>query len=152
MRTLLICVGSIVTLPLLFLLLIALPATCNWVGSAAKVASEELNPRTLLTRYTWFKDVYSRVNAFDANLDAFKGNLTETTKTYGEPSNWPKDVRNDIAAQRREILGILSMRNNLASEYNAAMAKINYRFTNVGDLPNGATTVLPREFMEYRLQ
>jgi hypothetical protein len=39
--------------------------------------------------------------------------------------------------------------NQLAADYNAQMAKINYAFCNVGQLPQGATTPLPREYKPY---
>jgi hypothetical protein len=41
------------------------------------------------------------------------------------------------------------MHNELCSEYNSAMSKFNYAFTNVGSLPQGATTVLPKEVKPY---
>ena len=41
------------------------------------------------------------------------------------------------------------MHNQLCAEYNSAMSKFNYRFTNIGDLPEGATEPLPREYKPY---
>lgn len=133
------------------ILLIMSHAT-QWFGQATNVIHNEFSPQTMLNRYNWFKDCYSRINSFDANISAYKNTLIETRKTYGEPNTWPVDVRKDISLQTREINGILSMRNNLASEYNANMAKFQFRFTNVGDLPAGATEPLPREIIEYKLQ
>ena len=52
----------------------------------------------------------------------------------------------------QEVSGITAGLNALASEYNAQMAKWNWRFTNVGQLPKGATEALPREFKPYQYQ
>jgi hypothetical protein len=48
-------------------------------------------------------------------------------------------------------MGIKASYRTLAAEYNAAMAKFNYRFANAGDLPEGATEPLPREFATYAI-
>jgi len=47
------------------------------------------------------------------------------------------------------VAGIKASYNQLAAEYNAGMVKINWRYTNVGDLPPGSTEPLPREFKPY---
>jgi hypothetical protein len=49
-----------------------------------------------------------------------------------------------------EISGMKASFNDLAAEYNAAMVKINFAFINVGQLPQGATEALPREFKPYQ--
>ena len=48
-----------------------------------------------------------------------------------------------------EVAGIKASYNQLVSEYNSQMSKLNWRFCNVGNLPQGATEVLPREYKPY---
>lgn len=48
-----------------------------------------------------------------------------------------------------EVAGVKASYNSLAAEYNAQMAKINWRFCNRGQLFKGADEPLPREFALY---
>lgn len=149
MKTFLLVVLVIVLAPIFFIGY----HSCVWVGNAATTVREQFSPSTMLARYEWFKDAYSRLNAFDANLSVYSASRKSLLETYGaDATKWPKDVRQEIAQQRREIDGIVAARNNLAADYNASMAKFNWRFTNAGDLPAGATVVLPREVATYIIQ
>ena len=56
----------------------------------------------------------------------------------------------ELSLSIAERLGVASSYNQLAAEYNSNMAKINYRFCNVGDLPEGAEEVLPKGYPEYK--
>ena len=60
-----------------------------------------------------------------------------------------------LKSGNKEVLeSCVSASNNLRrknTKLNASMAKFNHRFTNAGDLPAGATYVLPREFRTYTL-
>jgi hypothetical protein len=48
-----------------------------------------------------------------------------------------------------ELDGVKASYNDLAADYNSAMSKANVNFTNVGDLPKGASEPLPREVAPY---
>jgi hypothetical protein len=63
--------------------------------------------------------------------------------------DWAREDREQLNVWMQEVAGVKASFNQLAAEYNANMAKFNYRFTNAGDLPRGATEVLPREFRTY---
>lgn len=54
-----------------------------------------------------------------------------------------------IALALITALAFTASYNSLAVEYNAAMAKINFSFTNIGELPKGASQPLPREYKPY---
>ena len=54
----------------------------------------------------------------------------------------------DLQLAIAERIGVASSYNQLAAEYNSNMAKINYRFCNVGDVPDGSE-VLPKGYPEY---
>jgi len=119
----------------------------GWFGEAAAVAREELGPRALLKKYEWFKNASASLDRHRANLDAYKQRLASLKESYGEEprSKWDRTDKEDWNQWHTEALGILATYNGLAAEYNAQMSKINWRFTNVGDLPEGQTEVLPRE-------
>lgn len=121
----------------------------GWLGEGAQVAREELGPRALLKKYEWFKDVAARLQSFESNISVFEATEKATRETYGEPASWPRDVREDLALQRQEVQGQKLVYNDLAAQYNAQMAKINWRFCNIGTLPEGANEPLPREFTRY---
>jgi two-component SAPR family response regulator len=105
---------------------------------------------TLLKKYEWFKDAAAQLDKKQADIAMYESMVEETKKDYGpDQSKWPRDVRETQSQRKTEMLGVKSSYNSLAAEYNAAMAKINYEFCNVGDLPRGATKPLPRAFKPY---
>ena len=63
--------------------------------------------------------------------------------------NEDKDDKFYLQQRKSELLGIIAMHNQLCSEYNSAMSKENYDFTNVGKLPQTNLTPLPREIKPY---
>ncbi len=65
-------------------------------------------------------------------------------------NKWPREDREQYNLWQSEVAGIKASYNTLAAEYNAQMSKMNWRFTNVGELPKGAETPLPREFKPYQ--
>ncbi len=66
-----------------------------------------------------------------------------------ERFDWPREDRARYYQWQSELDGIKMSFNSLAAEYNSNMAKINYKFANVGELPKGAENPLPREYKEY---
>jgi len=70
---------------------------------------------------------------------------------YGSAARkeWAREDREQFNVWSSEVAGVKASYNSLAAEYNAQMAKMNWRFTNVGMLPQGATQPLPREYKPY---
>lgn len=123
----------------------------GWFGEAATVARQELGPRALLDKYEWFKDAHAQLDKKVADIAVYESRVTDLRKTFGEDaSQWPRDIREEYRMDRSEVAGVIASYNLLAAQYNAQMAKINYRFTNVGMLPDGATEPLPREYAPYK--
>lgn len=126
---------------------------CNAVvGTAHKgidVTAAQFDPATMLRKYEWFKDAAAQCDKKLADIQVYERRFAQTKEMYGDAKGWPRDVREQVSIWQSEVSGIQASYNGLAAEYNGAMAKINYRFCNVGDLPQGATTPLPREFKPY---
>jgi hypothetical protein len=124
----------------------------GWFGEAGQVVREEFGPRALLKKYEWFKDASAQLDAKVANIDAAQARIKSLDDTYaGTARNqWARADLEQYNLWQNEVSGLKANFNNLAAEYNAAMAKFNYRFTNAGDLPQGATQVLPRQFKPYQ--
>jgi len=135
-------VGIVALLVGLLLILVVVGPVLNWMGKASTVVQEELDPRTLLNRYEWFKDTAARLDSMKANIHVYEARLKNPPTT----DRLDREQRNQWT---NEVAGLRAAYNKLAAEYNAAMAKINYRFCNAGGLPQGADTVLPREFRSY---
>ena len=137
------------------LLLALLPLTlggCEFACSeAAEVAKEEFGPRALLVKYEWFKDAAAQCEKKLADISVIEFQIGHIEEDFaGLPrGDWPRDVREQLNQLNAELFGIKASYNQLSSEYNAAMVKFNYKFTNVGDLPPGADVPLPREFKPY---
>jgi hypothetical protein len=64
-------------------------------------------------------------------------------------NEWDRVDKQTMSQWKAEFAGIKGAYNDAASRYNAQMAKFNWRFTEIGSLPEGATEPLPREFKPY---
>ncbi len=128
----------------------------GWFSESAQVVQEEFGPRAMLKKYEEFKDIAAALDAKKASIESYEKGLADTKAMMVDRDNkalpmveWPRDVREGYMQRQTEVRGLKASYNTLAADYNARMAKFNYRFTNVGDLPQGATTPLPREFRTY---
>lgn len=117
----------------IFVILIIVIST-NYFGGTVK---REFNSDRLLEKYEYFKDLSAGIDRTLANIEVYESELKEM-----EPGE-------EKSQRRAELLGLISMYNQLAGEYNSAMSKFNYNFTNQGDLPKSNLTVLPREYKPY---
>lgn len=116
---------------------------CRYANDAADTAFNETKASTLLQRYEYFKNLASAIDKKRADIELYESELSG-----GMPA--AKDEREYYIQRRTELLGIIGIHNQLVSEYNSAMAKFNYNFTNVGDLPKSNLEPLPREFQSYK--
>jgi hypothetical protein len=96
-------------------------------------------------KYEYFKDEAAQLDAKVADIQIKKKQLDRETKI----ANPDRTDREELMIHEQEFSGIKYSYNQLAADYNAQMAKWNYRFCNVGTLPQGATTPLPREYKPY---
>lgn len=118
--------------------------------NAAAVVRKEFYPDALLRKYEWFKDASAALDKKAADLSVYDRRLADLDAAYVgvARSQWPRDDREQRAIWASEAAGISASYNQLAAEYNAEMAKFNWRFTNVGDVPQGGKP-LPREYRAY---
>jgi hypothetical protein len=122
-----------------------------FANRAVTVASQEIDPRQLQNRYEWFKDAAAALDQKRASLTLYEQRFEDLQVQYGtaKRTEWARDDREQWSIWRSEAAGIAASYNDLAGQYNAQMAKWNWRFTNRGMLPQGATEPLPREFKPY---
>ena len=141
-----------VKLSYVMLLTVILISGCDWFRESKQVAQEELGPKELLRKYEWFKNASSQLDKKQADIKVYQKRITTMSKDYVDlPRNkWPREDREQYNLWQSEVAGIKASYNTLAAEYNSQMSKINWRFTNVGELPKGAETSLPREFKPYQ--
>lgn len=123
----------------------------RWFGEAAAVAQEEVGPRKLLEKYTWFKDAAAQLDKKRADIDVYQGRVSAMVESNGGAPRvkWAREDREQMNVWSSEVAGVKASYNQLAAEYNAKMVGIHWRFANVGDLPAGAMSPLPREFKPY---
>ncbi|MFA5173068.1 MAG: hypothetical protein WC435_01530 [Candidatus Paceibacterota bacterium] len=123
----------------------------GWFGEAVMLAKEEFGPRAMLEKYEWFKDAAAQLEKKQADIAVYNGRLTAMNGTYKDLARqkWPREDREQYNIWTSEVAGVKASFNALAADYNAQMAKFNWRFANAGDLPKGADKPLPREFKEY---
>ena len=139
---------------ILFLIgLVLSPIMCaaGWLGEAQQVAREEFGPRELLRKYEWFKDAAAQLDKKKADISVYTVRLTQMKLDYEGTSrkDWDRTDKEQMSLWHQEVAGVKAGYNGLAAEYNSQMSKFNWRFTNAGDLPKGATMPLPREFKAY---
>lgn len=124
---------------------------CGACQEAADVAHEEFGPRALLTKYEQFKDMSAALDKKVADISVYDSRAKFMQKGYDTlpRHEWPREDREQYNLWQTEVAGIKASYNTLAAEYNSQMAKFNYRFANVGELPKGATQPLPRKYKPY---
>lgn len=122
-----------------------------WFGNAGQVAQEQFSPKILLQKYEWFKDASAQLDKKIADIGVYKARMNTLKTDYGNKSRdqWARSDREQYNVWASEVSGIIANYNDLAAQYNSEMVKFNWRFTNVGDLPQGATVPLPREYKPY---
>lgn len=125
---------------------------CAYFGKVAAVAEQQLDPALLLKKYEWFKNVAAECDKKLADIKVYEARLISMERDYEGISrkDWDRTDKEQFNLWQQEVAGVIASYNSLAAEYNAAMAKINYSFTNVGSLPKGASEPLPREVREYK--
>lgn len=133
---------------------IALRIVCfpvQYASKAAQVVVHEIDPAVLQQKYEWFKNAHAALDAKVATIRTYEARAGQLKILYGpNAAKWPRDVREEWSLQASEVAGVIASYNTLAADYNAQMAKWNWRFTNIGGLPQGATEPLPREYAPYR--
>ena len=122
------------------LFLIAMSLAMIQCKDVKETAYNEFKVSTLLKKYEYFKDLSAAIDKKRADIEVYQAEIQSFTD---------KDDRFYVEQRKSELLGIIAMHNQLCSEYNSAMSKFNYRFTNIGDLPEGAVEPLPREYKPY---
>lgn len=121
---------------------------------AANVAHEQFGAHALLQKYEWFKDASAALDKKQADIAVYQNRLTTLIKdNAGLPrSKWAREDREQSNIWQSELAGVRASYNELAAQYNAEMSKFNWRFANAGQLPEGATKVLPREYKPYETE
>jgi hypothetical protein len=145
MKTFLMVVGVFVLLGVLCVVGFVLNETGWFASRTVAVAQQQLDPAELLRKYELFKDESAQL---DAKLASIKIEEKKVKAVEAMPGKDRTD-REELMIWEQELDGMKYSYNQLAADYNAQMAKLNYRFCNVGDLPQGADTPLPREYKPY---
>lgn len=127
---------------LLIITSILLLVSCRYVEDAQDTTFNEFKASALLKKYEYFKDLSAGIDKKRAEIDLYTNELK---------SMKVEDKEDKFYYQQRksELLGLISIHNELCAQYNSAMSKFNYRFTNTGDLPDGGVDPLPREIKPY---
>ena len=120
-------------------------------NNAVAVARKEFYPDALLRKYEWFKDAAAALDRKVADIQVYERRFASLKEQYAGASRatWPREDREQANLWESEVAGVTASYNALAADYNSQMSKFNWRFTNVGDLPPGASEPLPREFKPY---
>ena len=123
----------------------------NWLSKAVNVVAEQVDPQRLLREYETFKEIHAALTSRRQGIDVLQSRVSTFMQDYEGVSrkDIPRDDRNALTQMRSERAGMVLMFNDLAADYNARMAKVNFRFCNVGDLPQGVTEPLPRNYVLY---
>jgi hypothetical protein len=126
---------------------------CSYLGKVSAVAEQQVDPALLLKRYEWFKNVAAQCDKKLADIEVYKSRLVMIKRDYEGVAriDWDRPDKEQFNIWEQEVAGVVASYNSLAAEYNAAMSKLNYKYTNIGDLPKGATEPLPREMRAYVL-
>jgi hypothetical protein len=144
--------STIKLLILLFWVLVGFSIGCLVITlSGCQLANNELGPSALLKKYETFKDLSAKIDARAADIEVVTAQIKNLEKQYeGEKrKEWNRTDSEQLFVWQQELSGLKMSFNQMAARYNAMMVKENYRFTNQGDLPQGADKPLPREYKPY---
>lgn len=122
--------------------------------AGCSTVQREFGADALLRKYEAFKDIAAKLDAKQASIQVAEARLVSFEKQYeGQPrKDWPRSDLEQHNLLTSELSGMKASFNALAADYNARMAKDNYAFCNVGDLPKGAVVPLPRSFRSYEVK
>lgn len=119
--------------------------TAGWfAGRAVDVVKQQVDPAELLRKYEQFKDESAQLDAKAASIRIKERQVRDVKSMQMDRTN-----REQLMIWQQELGGMKYSFNELAADYNSQMSKINYRFCNVGDLPQGASVALPRDYKQY---
>jgi len=127
------CAFGIVSLPLWF------------ASRSVDVIKQQVDPTELLRKYELFKDESAQLDAKAASIKIKQHQIADMKGLPLDRTN-----REQLMIWQQELGGMQYSFNALAADYNSQMSKINYAFCNVGQLPQGAITPLPREYKPYQ--
>jgi len=149
--------NSVLTTILYMILAFMLVVTgCHMCDDAVEVVNKEFAPSEMLRKYEWFKDAAAQLDQKQATIQSYEGRFISMKETYAQDSlnrrAWDRTDKDQWNIWQSEYLGIKASYNDLAAQYNSAMAKFNYAFCNAGQLPQGATVPLPRQYRTYITQ
>jgi hypothetical protein len=121
------------------------------IGKTANVLEKQVGLEASLKKYEEFKDIAARLDAKKATIEATEVRLAkfEQGMAVVPRHKWSRTQEAEYALLNQELLGMKASYNGLAADYNSRMAKVNYSFANVGELPKGADRPLPREYRSY---
>ena len=121
---------------------------CWWLRESRNVIREEVGPRALVYKYEWFKDAAASIDRSIANISIYKNSLENIEKMYEGQSRsaWHRSDIDSHNQKISELTGVRAACNALIADYNAQHSKLNWRFTDVGELPEGAEGPLPRTY------
>jgi hypothetical protein len=122
---------------------------------ACAVAQEEFGARALLKKYEWLKEAHAQLDKKQADILVYRAGVEKIRDGYAPRaprSTWAREDREAYVQRSAELSGVIASYNDLAAQYNTAMAEANWRFANVGELPRGADVPLPREYAPYRTE
>jgi hypothetical protein len=143
--------GVVLLVCFMFMCLLPVGCTMNWLTSGSRLVQKETSPEPLLRKYEWFKDAAAQLDKKQADIRVYEKRSKDLKEALGnKPRNqWDRDDREALNQWATELAGVKTSYNSLAAEYNSAMAKENWRFCEVGRLPQGADRPLPREYKPY---
>ncbi len=105
----------------------------GWFGEAAQVAQKEFGPQAALQKYEWFIDQSNAIAKMDQDIALYEKrvkDIDERYKKYGEVAKWPINItttyNHETETAKTDLLAVVSQRNNLVKEYNAASDKFNW--------------------------
>jgi hypothetical protein len=135
-------VGIIIAVLLGFIVVSTILRGCD---DAAKTVNKEFNASALLKKYEDFKNLSAAIDEKRAVIEMYQSEIQEMSQN----KSMDKEDKFYYQQRKSELLGIISIHNQLCAQYNSAMSKFNYRFTNRGDLPETNLEPLPREIKPY---
>jgi len=122
----------------------------GWIGSTGTVLKDELGPQAAMEKYEWFVDQSAFIDKADTDIEIFRQRVADVEDRYaelGEKASWPPSTlaqfNKEVSTAGDDLVAIVSNRNSLVRDYNAASAKFNWApFKTRQDVPAQSYEIL----------
>lgn len=127
--------GEIIKWVVLSTILCLIIGVIGWTAGWIALPFRVVNPEAAVYNWQWYYDTHASLQAQTDTIHQYEGRLADFSETYGNPSTWDWQTKEEHQRLTSVIDGYIANYNRVASEYNASIRDITRRWARPRDLP-----------------